>query len=195
MNSLKNIILLFFLISYNQISFSQEKVSYKDFIQKKENLILNKDYVTFKIDTLSNSDFLNKVTIINFWFESCAPCIAEMEGLNKLYEKNKNNKNFQFISFCTDNLETINKNLKKYTIEYSVTAIEKGKAYELNYNSGFPSTFIINSEGKVIYFSLGGPVEVKKATEKGMSIYDQKINEELIKSRQPKAVSRNYFPR
>ena len=182
MNSLKNIILLFFLTSYFQVSFSQEKVSYKDFIQKKENLILNKDYITFKIDTLSNSDFLNKVTIINFWFQSCAPCIAEMEGLNKLYEKNKNNKNFQFISFCTDNLETINMNLKKYSIEYSVTAIDKRKAYELNYNSGFPSTFIINSEGKVIYFSLGGPVEVKKATEKVMSIYDQKINEELIKS-------------
>ncbi len=182
MCNLKNIIFLFFLSSYFQISFSQEKLNNKDFFQRKENLILNKDYVTFNIDTLSNSDLLNKVTIINFWFESCAPCIAEMEGLNKLYKKNKENKNFQFISFCTDNIETINKNLKKYAIEYSVTSIEKAKAYELNYNSGFPSTFIINSEGKVVYFSLGGPVEIKKATEKVMSFYDQKINEELKKS-------------
>lgn len=178
---MKKIILIFIVGLLSQISFSQEKVSYAEFLSNKEKEILNKKYIDFKTDSLTNDDLNNKVTIINFWYEGCAPCIAEMDALNKLYENNKENKNFQFISFCVDNIETIKKNVKKFNIEYSVHPIEKAKAYELNYKSGFPVTIITNTEGIVIHFSAGGFTDKTKATEKVMNVYDKIIGKELQK--------------
>ena len=112
---------------------------------------------------------------------SLPPCIAELEGLNKLYDANKLNKNFQLFSFNTDNLEKIKKNVKRFKIEYPVIYLEKTKAYQMNYQSGFPATFIINSVGKVVYISFGGPIDNKKATEKIMTIYNTKVLQELNK--------------
>jgi hypothetical protein len=43
-------------------------------------------FSNFSVDRKSYSDdsLKNKITIINFWFEACAPCIAEFDALNKL---------------------------------------------------------------------------------------------------------------
>ena len=35
----------------------------------------------------SDSDLKNQVVVINFWFEKCPPCIAEMPELNNLVSK------------------------------------------------------------------------------------------------------------
>jgi peroxiredoxin len=118
---------------------------------------------------------------MNFWYEGCAPCIAEMDALNKLYENNKENKNFQFISFCVDDIETIDKNKEKFNIEYTVIPIERSKAYVLNYQSGFPVTIIIDTEGKVVHYSSGGSIDKLKASEKVMNVYDKIIGKELLK--------------
>lgn len=127
----------------------------ENFIQKKEARLLNKQFPEFKVDSLSNQNLLGHVAVINFWFQACGPCIAEMDGLNRLYDSNKADKNFRFLSFCTDDPETIAKNVKKFGIEYPVLAISKEKAYELNFDSGFPTTFILNAKGEIIHVSLG----------------------------------------
>ncbi len=180
MKTFKKLTLAFLLIFIAKFSFSQENIIPSP-LKKKETEILNKDYVNFKIDTLTNKNLLNKVTVINFWFEACSPCIAELEGFNKLYEANKSNKNFQFLSFNTDNLEKIKKNVEKFKVDFPVIAIDRVKASQMNYQSGFPATFIINSLGKVIYVSFGGPIDKKKVTEKIMTIYNTKVKQELAK--------------
>ena len=180
---MKKIILVFILISSFQLCFAQDSSDFLGAIAKKEREILNKEYVKFHVDTLSNKSLIGKVTIMNFWYEGCAPCIAEMEGLNKIYDYNKENKKFQFISFCLDDRETIEKNIEKFDIEYAVTQIERSQAYVLNYQSGFPVTIIIDTAGKVIHFSSGGPIDKTKATEKVMNTFDKIISKELLKER------------
>ena len=174
------LILTFFMIS--QVSFCQDKFNFFEYQKEKEAKIINSKYVEFEVDSISNSNLLNKITIMNFWYEGCAPCIAEMDALNRLYENNKENKKFQFISFCVDDIETIDKNKEKFNIEYTVIPIERTKAYMLNYQSGFPVTIIIDTVGKVIHYSSGGSTDKLKATEKVINVYDKIIGKELQKA-------------
>ena len=50
-------------------------------------------YPNFKITnearTIDNQSLRGKVVLINFWFEGCHPCMAEMEALNNLFKKNE----------------------------------------------------------------------------------------------------------
>ena len=71
----------------------------------------------------SNLNLKGKVAFINFWFSTCAPCIAEFDDLNKLFEKFNQNKNFEFISFTFDNQDIIDSIKKKYDIKYTVFSL------------------------------------------------------------------------
>src|ERR1700677_4236159 len=50
---------------------------------------------------IDNDSLKGKVNFINMWEEHCAPCMAEMETLNKLYDTLKYNSDFQFISISS----------------------------------------------------------------------------------------------
>jgi cytochrome oxidase Cu insertion factor (SCO1/SenC/PrrC family) len=50
-----------------------------------------------------------KVIFIHNWFAACRPCVAEFEELNNVYRKLKSNKDFLFLSFTFDDIETIKK--------------------------------------------------------------------------------------
>ncbi len=54
---------------------------------------------SFQGKTFTNQNLKGKVVFMNLWFATCAPCIAEFDGLNELYERLKNKKNFEFIGF------------------------------------------------------------------------------------------------
>ncbi len=46
--------------------------------------------ISYSANKLKNG----KVTFLSFWFESCAPCIAEIPNLNRLYSMTKDNSGF-----------------------------------------------------------------------------------------------------
>lgn len=170
---------LFLILSYS-ISYSQNSKPGRIFDQK-SNRFLNTEYKPFTVDSLSNNNLMNKVTILNFWFEACKPCMAEMEGLNELYEKYKHNRNFQFISFCTNDSATVKRLIEKLNIQYRVLAIKRELAYNLNYNNGYPTTIIVNGQGMIVHISCGGPIEKTQATQKVMTEYSSVIDRELRK--------------
>ncbi|HEY5773572.1 MAG TPA: hypothetical protein VIS75_13120, partial [Chitinophagaceae bacterium] len=43
----------------------------------------------------TDDDLHSKITFVNFWFETCAPCVAEFQALEKFYNNNKSRENFQ----------------------------------------------------------------------------------------------------
>ncbi|MFZ4059157.1 MAG: TlpA family protein disulfide reductase, partial [Ferruginibacter sp.] len=105
------LLLIFFTFSYGQDSII--KKNEVDFNLRMSKLI-GKQFPQFQVissdlGTFSNADVLNKVAFVNFWFESCPPCIAELEGFNKLFDTLKNNKDFIFVSFTFDPDSTIQK--------------------------------------------------------------------------------------
>jgi len=107
-----------------------------------------------KGDTFSEQNLKGKITVVNFWFESCAPCKKELDALNKLYLTFKDNPDFQFISFTTDSLETAIEAMKKFDISFGVypTTIKECKRL---FCAGFPTNIIIDQYGKVAYIKAG----------------------------------------
>ena len=91
-------------------------------------------------DGVVNNDSLKgKVTFINMWEASCAPCMAEMGALNKLYDTLGNYPNFQFISLSADDLETIRHIKEKYHIRFNVAHLDEDGCYRLNGGMGYPT--------------------------------------------------------
>ena len=136
---------------------------------KEEAKCLGKQFGSFHITTsdsttFSNADFTNKVVFVNFWFEGCTPCIAEMEGLNKLYDSLKNKKDFLFASFTFDPDSTIKKIKNKYHIKYNIFHLSEEECHRLNFKFGFPASFVLDRKGTVTYYKFGGKMDKDQST-------------------------------
>ncbi|WP_298554657.1 TlpA disulfide reductase family protein [uncultured Parabacteroides sp.] len=113
----------------------------------------------------SDKKLRGKVTLLNFWFEACAPCVAEFQVLEDLYQKYRSNPDFQIVTFSTDRPEHIKKTLLRYGLHFPVCPVSRSDAAKLNFNQGFPTNIVIDKNKIVLYLSFGGPVEEKQVRE------------------------------
>ena len=166
--------LLFLAFSANCQTFSdQEKDSIaKAFFEERENSnreLINKPFPAFSvldnITTIDNNYLKGKTIFVNFWFEACPPCIAEFDALNKMYNKLKDKRNFEFISFTYETKEKIEEIKRKYKIQYKILSISREECYRLNNNNGFPTNMIVDSLGLIKYLISGGSIDKDKARE------------------------------
>lgn len=108
----------------------------------------------------------SKFTVMNFWFNGCAPCVGEISDLNKLNEKLKE-KGGQVIGVNTEALDgnktTIEEAKKiletkggKYKNIYFDSSSEAGK-YALTV-TGFPTTIVLDPYGKIMGNPILGPI-------------------------------------
>lgn len=121
--------------------------------------------ITLNGDTISNQDLQGKVTLLNFWFAGCAPCVAEFGALNELYSKYKDNSSLQLISFTKDELEYAAETVQKYNLLYPVCSVSIKECYHLNYSCGFPTSVIVDQQGKVAIIVSGIAGVYKKISE------------------------------
>jgi thiol-disulfide isomerase/thioredoxin len=165
-NILTNILLLFTVFLFAQ---ERNYDNYFDSLFKKiKQDALGSKVKPFKAESsegkwYSNENLTGKNTYLNFWFEECAPCIAEMGALNNLFSKYKENKEFQFLSFTYEKPEVVQRIIEKYKIQYPVFSISDELLRRLNINSGFPTNIIANSEGIIVYYNCGGAGNPKQA--------------------------------
>jgi len=138
-------------------------------MEKKNSEFINKPFPQFSVSSnnkeCSNSTLKGKVVFINFWFAACPPCMAEMDELNKLFDKFHQHKNFEFISFTFEKPEKIALIKKKFKIGYAIYSISKDECYRLNNNNGFPTSIILDSMEAVRYIHPGDQLnkqEIKK---------------------------------
>jgi thiol-disulfide isomerase/thioredoxin len=113
------------------------------------------------------NELFGKPTIINFWFTSCAPCIAEMPYLINL--KNNFGNKVNYLSVTFDDRAKVNSFLEKknFPFEHITNAKEQINNLEI---SSYPMTYLLDNEGK-IYQVYGGLSdyeydEIKKTIEK-----------------------------
>ena len=138
------------------------------------NSFVGKQLGQFKIKTsdsttFSNADLSGKITFVNFWFASCPPCMAEMEGLSKLYDTLKNNTNFAMVSFTFEPRVIIKWAKKKYQAKYNMFHISKEDCSTLHFRSGYPTSFIVDKNGVIIHALVGGAVNEADATKEIMA--------------------------
>lgn len=134
---------------------------------------------SFNGHLLTNDSLKGKVVFINFWFEACPPCIAEMSALNELYKKFAVNKDFEFISFTYETTGRIRLLREKYHMQYKVASVSQQECYRLNQNNGFPTSIVLDKNGSIKDLFTGGSTDRKEARTFIINTVYQSINEAL----------------
>lgn len=107
------------------------------------------------------------------------PCLAEFPALNELAQKLKGNKDFKFISFTWDNLETIKRVKDKYKLQFKVLSVDAKECRRLSEDNGYPTTIILDRKGIVKYLALGGSTDPDKEREYVIDTLLPKVPREL----------------
>jgi len=102
-----------------------------------------------------SSSLAGKVLVINFWFMSCAPCVAEMPALNKLVENYKG-KDVLFLGFSTDKAEQLKPAFfQQHPFDFNIIADSRDIAKSF-YFLGSPTTYIVDQRGVIQNAWVGG---------------------------------------
>lgn len=88
-----------------------------------------------------------KVVVLNFWFTTCAPCVAEMPELNKLV-KAYDKKEVVFLSLTFNDAARVSRFLQEHTFSY--THLPGSGEVDKKYNvAAWPLSIVIDKEGIV----------------------------------------------
>lgn len=105
-----------------------------------------------------NKDMLKgKVTLINFWFSACPPCVAEIPGFATIIDKYGKDK-INYIAFGDNSKEEIEKFLKAHPWDFKHISnendiIENIFKVEL---FGYPTTYLLNEDAQIVKSFSGG---------------------------------------
>lgn len=100
-------------------------------------------------------DLKGKVVFLNFWATWCPPCIAEMPGVNKLYEKFKNDSEIVFILADADgNLAKSQKFMDRKKFGLPVYAVAS-EVPEVLFQGSLPTTIVFDKQGRIMYNESG----------------------------------------
>ena len=128
-----------------------------------------------KGETITSQALKGKITVIDFWEESCHPCVALFGFFNNLHSKYKDNPALQLFSFSGDSKEKAKNVIENHNLLFDVSCIEKNEINRLNYGTGYPAVLIVDADGIVVNFITHG---FQEKGETAMEIENQ-INELL----------------
>ena len=126
--------------------------------------IIGKPAPNFKMTDLNGNEISSettkgKVVVLNFWFVSCKPCIAEIPELNEVYKTYKNNTEVVFASITFDEKEKVVAFLEKHPLQYPVVSDAKEICTLFNTTS-YPTNIVIGKNGNFYDYVSGGFPEI-----------------------------------
>jgi len=121
---------------------------------------------------LNSKSLLGKPVVLNLWFTTCAPCIAEMPTLNRI-QREKAQAGVVFLAMTFDSQDKVQAFLRKQPFTYRQLA--NAKQYSNQFGTGFPVTFFIGRDGLIKKVLGGIPVEFDPATRKQISANDKEF--------------------
>lgn len=100
-----------------------------------------------------------KITVINFWFVACKPCVDEMPQLNKLAKKYAE-KDVVFIAPALDSSENIQSFLKNHAFDYQILPNTILWSHTLGLNT-YPTHILVNPNGIVEKVFVGAAEDIE----------------------------------
>jgi thiol-disulfide isomerase/thioredoxin len=113
--------------------------------------------------TVSLEDLKGKYVLIDFWATWCGPCLQELPHLKELYAKTDRAK-FEIVGIVGDSQpDALTGTIDKHAITWPQILSSDANSITKTYGiSGYPTTFLIDTEGIIIAKDLrGGALEEK----------------------------------
>ncbi len=105
-----------------------------------------------KGEKIKLSNLKGKIVVINFWFTNCPPCVQEIPELNKIATKYKKS-GVEFLAITFDSKEKITPFVKEHPFYFNIISdMDIIRKYQ---NSNYPTTLIIDKDGKIMYQKTG----------------------------------------
>lgn len=129
--------------------------------------------VDFNGNTVNNEIFADyDATIVNFWTNGCGSCIAEMPDLEEYYQEFKEkNINVMAVAASAGDSEEMRAGAEQILTEKGVTYTNIIPNPESDFYkdficemAGFPTTYIVDSDGNIIGAPLVGVVKNQEDT-------------------------------
>ncbi|TAH10260.1 MAG: TlpA family protein disulfide reductase [Sphingobacteriia bacterium] len=121
---------------------------------------------TINNTTISLDQLKGKPSLINFWFTTCMPCIAEMPTLNNIKSTMKDSVNF--IAITHEDSKTVKTFFKKHS--YIFTQIINNSFFiDSLYMQTFPVSMFLDRKGVITKIDGGIPFYINANNELAMS--------------------------
>lgn len=98
-----------------------------------------------------------KYILLDFFYQSCMPCIAAFPSLKSLHIKHKNNLKIIGVNPFEDEASTMSAFIKRYQLPYTIISGSNGNAIQkaLHPEGGYPYFILLDKTGKIIDMSFG----------------------------------------
>lgn len=113
-------------------------------------------------DQVTLSKLKGKKVVLNFWATWCPPCKKEMPHLQSYYEKRADQDNVEIVAvdltYNNQTVEQVKEFAESYKVTFPILLMEKpdiGETYEI---LTIPTTFFIDTKGRIQY-QIKGPVD------------------------------------
>jgi thiol-disulfide isomerase/thioredoxin len=105
-------------------------------------------------NTINLNDLKGKTIFINIWATWCPPCLAEMPGIESLYQKTKQ-QNIAFVLISVDeDPEVVRKFVSRKKYKFPIYFLQSQLPHLYQHNS-IPRTYVISPAGKLVYTHQG----------------------------------------
>jgi thiol-disulfide isomerase/thioredoxin len=106
-------------------------------------------------ETIHLSDYQGKFVLLNAWATWCPPCRAEMPDLNEFYQTHQD-KGFEILAInAGETRDTAAQFANSLGLGFKVILDSDGKVLNGLGITGFPTSILIDPEGKVAMIHIG----------------------------------------
>jgi cytochrome c biogenesis protein CcmG/thiol:disulfide interchange protein DsbE len=111
--------------------------------------------------TFDLASYRGKVVVLNFWASWCVDCKLEARALREAAARWRHDRRVVFVGVDGQDLKSsAEAYMRRYGVDYPVVQDASGTAYDNWGVTGFPETFFVTPQGKVVPPHVEGPISL-----------------------------------